>query len=219
MAFPNEKWILLREFNTPLSSMEKASGMPISDESRQDLADMINSLGLLDLDLLGDKFTWFNRRSGGDLIQVRLDRAIISPEWIHDASCRLNVLSRIGLDHFPICLSISPLIKRKVFPFKFEKMWLLAPDIHDNISKWWNVDIQGTAMFRVAKKLSNVKSNIQLWNKSSFSNIFQIKEKLKKDFDDVQSQIQDVGYDPIVMDKEVELFTKIHDIISKEEEI
>lgn len=34
MAFPNEKWILLGDFNTPLSSMENTGGMPILDESR-----------------------------------------------------------------------------------------------------------------------------------------------------------------------------------------
>lgn len=218
MAFPNGKWILLGDFNTPLSSMEKADGMLVLEESREDLVDMINSLCLLDLNLLGAKFTCSNRRSGGGLIQVRLDRGIISPEWIHNASCRLNVLSRIGSNHFPIFLSISPLTGRKAFPLRFEKMWLLALDIYDNISKWWNVDIQGTAMFRVANKLANIISNIQLWNKVSFSNIFQIKENLKKYLDDVQSQIQDVGYDPMVMDKQVELLTKIHDIISKEEE-
>ncbi|XP_057853629.2 uncharacterized protein LOC131063743 [Cryptomeria japonica] len=201
MAFPNEKWILLRDFNTPLSSLEKAGGMPTSNESKQYLVDMINSLGLLDLDLLGAKFTWSNIRSEGDLIQVRLDKGIISLEWIHDASCRLNALSRIGSDHLLIGLIISPLTGRKAFPFKFEKMWLLALDIHDNISKWWNVDTQRTMIFRLAKKLANVRSNIQLWNKASFGNIFQIKEKLKKDLDDVQSQIQDVGYDPVVMDK------------------
>lgn len=41
---------------------------------------MINTLGLLDLDLLGAKFPWSNKRSGGDLIQVKMDQAIISLE-------------------------------------------------------------------------------------------------------------------------------------------
>lgn len=119
--------------------MDKASGMPILDDSRQDLAYTINSLALLDLDLLRDKLTWSNRRSGGDLIQVKLDRNIISPKWIQDASCRLNALSRISSNHFLISLSISPLNRRKDFPFWFEKMWLLDHEIHDIISKWWSV--------------------------------------------------------------------------------
>lgn len=55
--FPNEKWILLGDFNTPLSNLEKFGGIPIYIDSRQDLADMINSLSLLDLDLIGAKFT------------------------------------------------------------------------------------------------------------------------------------------------------------------
>lgn len=87
---------------------------------------MIKSLGLLDLDLHGSKFTQSNRRSGGDVAEVNMDRGIISLEWIQDASCRLNVLSRVGSDHFPISLSVSPLTGRKGFPFQFEKMWWLV---------------------------------------------------------------------------------------------
>lgn len=79
--FPNEKWILLGDFNTPLSNIEKYGGLPISIDSRQDLDDMINSLGLLDLDLIGAKFMWSKKCSGEDPIQVKLDRGLISPDW------------------------------------------------------------------------------------------------------------------------------------------
>lgn len=191
--------------------------MPISIDSRQDLANMINSLSLLDLDLIGARFTWSNRCIGEDLIQVKLDRDLVSPNWIHNYSYKVNALSHVGSYHFPICLLVTPLSGRKAFPFKFDKMWLMDPDIHDKIMDWQNIYIQGTTMFRIAKKLSNAKSNIQRQNKPSFGNIFKIKDKLKMDLEEVQKHIQDFGFDNDVSNKEIKILTKLHDIISKEE--
>lgn len=98
-------------------------------------------------------------------------------------------------------------------------MWLIAIDIHDKIMEWWNIDIQGMAMFHISKNLSKVKSNIQHWNKSSFGNSFKIKDKLKKDLEEVHKHIQDFRFDNDVPNKEIEILTKMHDIIFKEEEL
>ena len=38
--------------------------------------------------------------------------------------------------------------------------------------------MEGTAMFRIAQKLKNVKRNIKVWYKSDFGHIFQ--EKVEK---------------------------------------
>ncbi|XP_059070394.1 uncharacterized protein LOC131860059 [Cryptomeria japonica] len=192
--------------------------MPISIDSRQDLADMINSLSMLDLDLFGAKFTWSNRRNGEDLIQVKLDRGFVSLDWIQNASCKLNAFTQLGSDQFPICLSEILLSRRKAYPFRFEKMRLMVPEIHDKIMEWWNIDIQGTTMFHIAKKLSSVKSHIQHWNKSSFGNIFKIKDKLKQELEEARKHIQDFKFDNGVSNKEIEILTKLHDIIFKEEE-
>lgn len=73
-------------------------------------------------------------------------------------------------------------------------------------------------MFCIAKNLSNVKSNIQHWNKSTFGNIFKVKEKLKLDLAKVQTHIQAYRFDIDVLNKEIYILTKLHDIISKEEE-
>lgn len=72
--FSNDNWILAGDFNSPISNLEKRGGTPISKESKQDLSDFINTLGLVDLELSGSKFTWSNSNSGVDLIQVILDR-------------------------------------------------------------------------------------------------------------------------------------------------
>lgn len=75
-----KKGIILGDFNTPLVDGEKMGGLPPDLESKQDLANFINNLTLLDLDLLGGSFTWSNQRIGRECIQVRLDRALVSPD-------------------------------------------------------------------------------------------------------------------------------------------
>ena len=104
----------------------------------------------MDVDLLGGSFTWSNKRVGEECIQVHLDRALISPGWLKTHSCRLSLLPRVGSDHSPISLSISPLVVKRTFPFRFETMWITHLALEPKISSWWNIEIKGTAMYRVA---------------------------------------------------------------------
>lgn len=68
-------------------------------------------------------------------------------------------------------------------------MWISHPALKEEIRKWWNIRIQGTAMFRIAKKLREVKYNFKKWKKESFGNIFRIKSELQMDLGEVQFKI------------------------------
>lgn len=80
--YPNTPWLIMGDFNTPFTEAEKFGGSQIQIDSKLDLADFINGQVLVDLELSGASFTWSNRHVGTDLIQVRLDRALIYVEWI-----------------------------------------------------------------------------------------------------------------------------------------
>ena len=51
------------------------------------------------------------------------------------------------------------------------------PPLETKISSWWNIEVEGTAMYMVAQKLKNVKRNIKVWNKLDFGHIFQDKDE------------------------------------------
>ncbi|XP_059066294.1 uncharacterized protein LOC131857624 [Cryptomeria japonica] len=80
--YKDDMWIVMGEFNTPLRDNEKFGGVPSQLDSRIDLLNFINNQVLHDIDLRGANFTWMIKRMGEDLIQIKLDRALISNEWM-----------------------------------------------------------------------------------------------------------------------------------------
>ena len=62
------KGIIIGDFNTLLTDEEKLGGLALDWDSKLDLSNLINSLALLDVDLLGGIYTWSNKRIGNDCI-------------------------------------------------------------------------------------------------------------------------------------------------------
>ena len=60
-------------------------------------------------------------------------------------------------------------------------MWMQHPQFENKLAEWWNIDIEGTALYRVASKLKNVKKEVKIWNKNCFGNIFEKKYVIKED--------------------------------------
>ena len=105
----------------------------------------------------------------------------------------------------------------KKFPFRFEKMWIHHPGLESLIRVWWNIHVDGTTMFKVAAKLKNVKKNIKIWNKNTFGNIFESKNKIMEELKDIQDIVQKEGYVTFSRDDESGKLVEMHDIITKEE--
>ena len=98
-------------------------------------------------------------------------------------------MAKTGWDHSPISYTLDPIDIKCNFPFRFEKMWTSHMDIFLYILEWWNIHIEGSAMFKVAKKLRNVKLNIRKWNKLDFGNIFHSKAQILEDLGIIQDVI------------------------------
>lgn len=47
--------------------------------------------------------------------------------------------------------------QRKKGPFKFEYMWMTHQKFKENLKKWRKKEATGTTMFRLTKKLDEVK--------------------------------------------------------------
>ena len=179
--------------------------------------EFINKEGLMDLDLHGIQFTWTNKRIGNEFIQARLDRALISPDWTKDFVCKLEASQKVSADHFRLILTIVKAYSKKNYPFRFDKMWMQHPHFKSKLEEWWNIEVEGIALYKVATKLRNVKKESRIWNKRCFENIFEIKPKIKEELKIVQDRIQKEGYTPDLVREENGKLAKYHDIVTKEE--
>lgn len=122
----------------------------------------------------------------------------------------------MGSNHSPIFLLIALIEPRRNPPFRFEKMWTSHPDLLDRVKLWWDLDVEGMTMFRVSRKLSNVK-RIKFWNKTDFGHIFHEKEDLSDKLIYIQASIQQDGYDELNREAKLSILLDLHNIISKEE--
>ena len=174
----DENWIVMGDFNTHLKENEKMGGSQTNLENKLELMEFIDSHLLHGIELHGLEYTWTNRRSRKGLIQVRLDRALISNDWFFNYKCSFSSQVGVGSDHYPIFLLANPINSKKNYPFRFEKMWTLHSNLETLIKEWWGIKVEGTTMFRVATKLKNVKKNIKIWNKNTFGNIFKNKKNI-----------------------------------------
>lgn len=72
-------------------------------------------------------------------------------------------------------------------------------------------------MFRMVKKLQNVKDNIRIWNKGDFGHIFKEKDQAVGMLQEIQDRIQTEGYNDNLKKLESETLSTLHILISREE--
>nr|XP_033516418.1 uncharacterized protein LOC117280782 [Nicotiana tomentosiformis] len=95
-------WVLGGDFNTIRFPDERLRCSLIS-RAMEEFSDFINDHFLIDLPLLGERFTWARAEDSNS--RCRLDRFLISPSWDELVTNVLQIpLSRLTSDHLPILL-------------------------------------------------------------------------------------------------------------------
>ncbi|RVW82341.1 Transposon TX1 uncharacterized 149 kDa protein [Vitis vinifera] len=165
----DDPWCLGGDFNITLFQHERSSQRRTSSAMRR-FAEFVDDLELVDLTLQGGEFTW----SGGlnNQAWARLDRFLVSPSWLDQFSgVTQGRLSRPTSDHFPIVLEGGG-IRRGPTPFRFENMWLKVEGFNDIVRTWWQgIEVRGSASYRLAVKMKEIKKKLKVWNKEVFGRL------------------------------------------------
>eukprot|EP00253_Pinus_taeda_P027193 PITA_27193 len=161
--------------------LEKKGVLRKLNSDAEAFTDFIETVKLVDIHPKSGLFTWNNRRGGERLIASRLDRLLISESIIMDGIiAESDILPSGGSDHWPISLIVEVQGTPRNKPFRFEKFWLDHPNFLEMVKKWWSetLEVRGSKMFNLQKKLKATKEKIKDWNKTVFGNIFQEKATL-----------------------------------------
>ncbi|WCJ24603.1 hypothetical protein M5689_006549 [Euphorbia peplus] len=144
------------DFNEIPWSSEKKGGLHRDDKNMVDFQDLMEECNIMDLDFVGDEYTWFNRRSGIDSIWERLDRVIVDTQWFNlFPGAQVTTLPRIDSDHNPIIIEMIPPSGqvRQRRRFRFKPMWIqLGTYVEDMMFKgrfqrWGTHSGNGIEMF------------------------------------------------------------------------
>eukprot|EP00253_Pinus_taeda_P019787 PITA_19787 len=165
-------------------------------------------------------YTWNNRRGVDRLIASRLDRFLISESIIMDGiTTESDILPSGGSDHWPISLIVEVLGTPRNKPFRFEKFWLDHPNFLEMVKKWWSepLEVSGSKMFNLQKKLKTTKQKIKGWNKTVFGNIFQEKVILENKLEQIHRDGAAGNLSVEAMEQEKKLSQQWHKRCSQEE--
>ncbi|GLJ39721.1 hypothetical protein SUGI_0811990 [Cryptomeria japonica] len=100
--------VVAGDFNAILFGIEKSGGIQRTGTSQKDFLDFVEKNHLLDIVLKNGIFTWTNRRVGFTNIVERLDRFLVTGEWLgQNLALESLILSLIRSDHYPICLEVA----------------------------------------------------------------------------------------------------------------
>jgi hypothetical protein len=156
-------WCILGDFNAVLNRGERKGQNHLDVVSSSiemvEFGEFVSDMELVDLPLLGRRFTWYHPNGS---TMSRIDRVLVSHDWLdYWANPSLWVLSRTVSDHFPLvvrynCVDWGPR------PFRLNNHWLLHKDFQELVEGFWrNSNFTGWMAYVLKEKLKGLKNHIK----------------------------------------------------------
>ncbi|XP_074292882.1 uncharacterized protein LOC141619762 [Silene latifolia] len=77
-------------------------------------------------------------------------------------------------DHCPCLIKFEMTVQRRGNQFKYFNMWSLALEYSYIVQNGWNIDCQGTAMYKVVTNLKGLKCHLKKLNKDQYGDIINL---------------------------------------------
>ncbi|KAJ6670341.1 hypothetical protein OIU79_030247, partial [Salix purpurea] len=152
------------ETSTPSSALKIAKGGdPRWHNHMDDFSNCVAQTELIQIPVSGLHFTWHNGRQGEDTILRKIDWAwgnqSLLASW---PLVKANFQARIGSDHSPILLSLSPHPPRQKPRFKFLNIWADQEGFEDTVKAAWESEVWGNPISRITSKLRILKGYLKI---------------------------------------------------------
>ncbi|KAM6558351.1 hypothetical protein CsatA_027590 [Cannabis sativa] len=161
-------WVLIGDLNCISNQEEKSGGRRVTANDTKWLSNFMEASGGVDLQFIGNKYTWQNNRFSGGLIRERLDRAIVSSDWLMEyASAGVRNMPISISDHAPIILDTHLFASRGFIPFRFFEAWSWEESCKQEVALAWSSSGNDTVSF--IRNIDKSRRAIQVWKKNHTS--------------------------------------------------
>ncbi|XP_041001625.1 uncharacterized protein LOC121247323 [Juglans microcarpa x Juglans regia] len=200
--------VVVGDFNIIKNDSERRRGRPRPNVAMDDFNDWIHQRGLMEMAAKGSCFSWCNGQSGLARSWAWLDRALMDNSFSNlfpNTIC--SYLSRSTSDHAPMIIEF----KKDPFsygpsPFRFQQMWVDHPGFLDCVRAAWNLQMVGSLILCLSKKLKHTKVVLREWNKRVFGHTIGRIDALEKQIEEIELQLQS--------NWEVNLERELHEAVS-----
>jgi hypothetical protein len=139
---------------------------------REEMAEFdsfISETELVDLPLIGRKFTW-SKLDGSSM--SRIDRFLLTENWCNQwPICSQWCLDKGLSDHCPILLC-EKITNWGPKPFRTLNCWSEMEGYHKFVEeKWRSMEVNGWGAYVLKEKLNSIKSHLKDWHKSHLDNL------------------------------------------------
>ncbi|XP_020218234.1 uncharacterized protein LOC109801543 [Cajanus cajan] len=137
--------------------------------------------GLEDLPLVSHPFTWIKGNLQNNLVEERLDKALVTKDWCHlFANYLLSNIVASKFDHYPITLKLDANLSNPLHKyFRFENIWMEDPDIDRAVRYGWNYHNKKG----VENKIISCGRYLCLWGRRKHVNLCKYIDILKRDME------------------------------------
>ncbi|XP_074283597.1 uncharacterized protein LOC141608138 [Silene latifolia] len=185
-------WMVYGDFNAIMAPHERIGGATVTNADVQPLIQTVQECELYELKGCGSYYTWNNKHEVDEKVYSKIDRVFHNEEWLATfPSSYANFLPEGLYDHCPCIINFEETVTRSKAPFKYYNMWSMAEGFENVITRGWEMEVQGTPMFKVMSKLKGMKKELRKLNAEQFSDIENLTKITELSLNHFQTKLRD----------------------------
>lgn len=191
-GFPAGEWCIAGDFNAVLSARERRGiSSHINQRELDEFSSFIQSMGVIDVPLLGKKFSWFNLDGSA---MSRIDRFLLTEKLIDEWKVAAQWIGDRDIsDHCPMWLKTSD-ENWGPKPFRFNNCWLDHKEFLSYVTTCWgSFHVEGWKGYMLKEKKKLLKEKLKWWNKEVFGIIDLKIDKIVEDINALDNIVAEGG--------------------------